>query len=162
MYQVTPRFNFMKLLADNRPRAAAFLKGDAANDGLSGTVYFYEVPFGGVLIEAEVFGLPDEGRLAPPVFYAFHMHENGNCSDHFSKTGDHYNPAGVPHPKHAGDMLPLRAGDGYAWMSFYDPNLELYDVIGKSMVIHQGADDFTTQPSGNAGKKIGCGVIAAI
>lgn len=159
MFEVTPRLNFMRVFADNRPRAAASIKGNAKFGRIRGNVYFYQIPFGGVLIEAEIFGLPDEGLLAPPVFYAFHMHENGDCSGQFEKTGGHYNPAGAPHPKHAGDMPPLRSSNGYAWLAFYVPDLELYDVIGKSMVIHQGTDDFMTQPSGNSGEKIACGVI---
>lgn len=161
MFQVTPRINFMKIFADNRPRAYAEIKGDDAYGDLSGYVYFYDVPTGGMLIEAEIFGLPDRGRVGAPVFYAFHMHEVGNCSEHFTKTGNHYNPANLPHPAHAGDFPPLRSSDGYAWLAFYDADLELYDVIGKSMVIHLNADDFATQPSGNAGAKIGCGVIRA-
>ena len=62
---------------------------------LRGMVYFYQVPSGGLLIEAEVFGLPDRGSLDAPAFYAFHIHENGDCSKHFANTGDHYNPNAV-------------------------------------------------------------------
>ena len=114
------------------------------------------------MIEAEVFGLPDAGRLDPPIFYAFHIHETGDCSDSFEHTGGHYNPKNRKHPMHAGDLPPLLAGDGYAWLSFYNPALELHDIIGRSVVLHREADDFTTQPSGNSGKKIACGVIKLI
>lgn len=161
MFQVTPRLNFLKILSDNRPRAVAFIQGDGIYEELEGYVYFYEVPTGGLLIEAEIFGLPDKGRIASPVFYGFHMHEVGNCAERFSKTGGHYNPTGAPHPAHAGDFPPLRSGDGYAWLAFYNSTLELYEIIGKSVVIHLNVDDFTSQPAGNSGEKIGCGVIRA-
>ena len=62
---------------------------------LRGMDYFYQVPSGGLLIEAEVFGLPDRGSLDAPAFYAFHIHENRDCSKHFANTGDHYNPNAV-------------------------------------------------------------------
>ena len=162
MFEISPRLNFMKLFFDNRPRAFAEINGDAEYFGIFGDVYFYEVLSGGVLIEAEVLGLPDAGRLDPPIFYAFHIHETGDCSDSFEHTGGHYNPKNRKHPMHAGDLPPLLAGDGYAWLSFYNPALELHDIIGRSVVLHREADDFTTQPSGNSGKKIACGVIKLI
>lgn len=159
MFQVTPRFHFMRLFLDNRPRAAAEIKGSTMYPDLRGTVFFYEVPNGGILIEAELFGLPNTEILATPVFYGFHIHENGDCSNQFANTGGHYNPKNNPHPHHAGDMPPLISKDGYAWLAFYNDEWELYEIIGKSVVIHKDADDFVTQPSGNAGEMIGCGVI---
>lgn len=159
MFQVTPRMQFIKLFADNRPRAYAEVTGDEVFPGLKGEVYFYQVPYGGIIIEAEIFGLPDTGRPDIPAFYGFHIHEYGDCTEHFSKTGNHYNPQNMAHPHHAGDMPPLISHNGYAWMAFYDSGLELYDVIGKSVIVHRDEDDFTTQPSGNSGEKIGCGVI---
>ncbi len=159
MFQVTPRLNFMKLFLDNRPRAYAQMHGDADYPNLQGVVYFYEVPSGGLLVEAELFGLPDFGNPDTPAFYGFHIHENGDCSNRFLNAGGHYNPGNRLHPHHAGDMPPLLSLDGYTWISFYNPALELYDIVGKSVIIHREADDFTTQPSGNAGQMIGCGVI---
>ena len=114
------------------------------------------------MIEAEIFGLPDTDRSDVPAFYAFHIHETGDCSDDFAKTGTHYNPKNMLHPMHAGDMPPLLSGEGYAWLAFYDQGLELYDIVGRSVLIHRNADDFATQPSGNAGEKIACGVIRVI
>ena len=90
-----------------------------------------------------------------------HIHEYGDCSGSFERTGNHYNPSGQPHPGHAGDMVPLLGNAGYAWTAFYDKRFAIQDVIGKSVVIHSGADDFTTQPSGGSGTKIGCGEIRA-
>ena len=76
MFQITPRLNFMKLFYSNRPRAYAQIEGGSSYPGISGVVNFYSVPGGGVLIEAEVFGLPDIDRQGIPAFYAFHIHEN--------------------------------------------------------------------------------------
>jgi Cu-Zn family superoxide dismutase len=88
-----------------------------------------------------------------------HIHETGNCALPFDQTGNHYNPAGLPHPKHAGDLLPLLGNEGYAYSVFYTDRFELPEIIGRSLIIHSAPDDFTTQPSGNSGVKIGCGVI---
>ena len=159
MLQITPRFRFMNLFIDNRPRAFAKIQGNEDYPNLQGFVFFYEVPNGGVLIEAEIFGLPVLKASNAPVFYGFHIHEKGDCSDQFSNAGGHYNPRQTPHPHHAGDMPPLRSVDGYAWLAFYGDELELSDLVGKSVILHRNADDFTTQPSGNSGAMIGCGVI---
>ena len=88
-----------------------------------------------------------------------HIHEFGNCTPPFDKTGNHYNPGGSMHPYHAGDMLPLLGNNGYAWLTFYDERIRIKDIVGKSVVIHGMRDDFTSQPAGDSGEKIGCGVI---
>ena len=59
------------------------------------------------------------------------------------------------------DMLPLMGNQGYAWLSFYDKRFTIPEIIGKSVIIHEKRDDFASQPSGDAGEKIGCGVIVA-
>ena len=141
------------------PSAYAKLSGNADNPGLQGIAYFYPAPFGGVLIEVEVYGLPHQNIPPYSQFYAQHIHENGDCMLSFDKTGNHYNPNNLPHPQHAGDLPPLLGNQGYAYSAFYTDRFELPDIIGRSLIIHSDADDFTTQPSGNAGIKIGCGVI---
>ena len=152
----------MKLFYDNRPQAFAEIKGNEDNPGLQGIVNFYDVPNGGILIEAEMFGRPAAGVVNMPSFYGFHIHENGDCSGDFSKAGSHYNPKKLPHPHHAGDLPPLFSTDGYAWTAIYDSRLALYDIVGKSIIVHRNQDDFTTQPSGNSGEMIGCGVIGLV
>ncbi|MDE6963649.1 MAG: superoxide dismutase family protein, partial [Lachnospiraceae bacterium] len=113
----------------------------------------------GVLIEAEIFGLPNIQTEGSSDFYALHIHEYGDCSGSFQNTGSHYNPDKAPHPDHAGDLLPLLGSQGYAWSAFYDKRFTLDEIIGKSVVIHSGRDDFSTQPAGDSGTKIGCGEI---
>lgn len=157
--QITPRLSFIHLLEKDRPQAMAWIRGNESNPQLSGLVKFYATPYGGVLIEAEIFGLPNIDKQFSSDFYGFHIHEFGDCSDNFAKTGNHYNPGNQPHPEHVGDMPPLMGNQGYAWMSFYDKRFSIPEIIGKSVVIHDRPDDFTSQPSGNSGEKIGCGVI---
>lgn len=162
MQAPTPRLTFTGLLEGNRPQAVAWVTGNPANPQISGLVSFYVTPYGGTLVEAEFFGLPDIAVQNSTDYYAMHIHENGDCSDSFRQTGGHYNPAARPHPFHAGDLLPLLANQGYAWLSFYDKRILPGELIGRSVVVHAGRDDFTSQPAGNAGDKIACGVIRAV
>lgn len=150
---------FLSLLSDNVPDAVAVLKGNSAYPDINGLVKFYALPESGVLIATEVSDLPDGVNEDAPAFFAFHLHENGDCSDDFSQTGTHYNPDNVPHPHHAGDFPPLISNDGYVWMVFYDSFLTLPMVLNRSVIIHQNPDDFSTQPSGNAGTKLACGIV---
>lgn len=150
---VTPADIFADLLRFRAPAAIAWVRGGSAAPNLSGLVKFYQTPYGGVLVEAEIFNLPNKQAPGSTDFYAMHIHQNGDCSDDFAKTGDHYNPSGKPHPDHAGDLLPLLGNEGYAWLSFYDKRFSTDDIIGRSVVIHSHADDFTSQPAGNSGTK---------
>lgn len=160
--QMTPRINFTQLLTYERPEAAAWITGNTANPRLSGLVKFYQTSSGGVLVEAEIFGLPNIATQNSSNFYAFHIHEFGNCSDNFQKVGGHYNPTNATHPDHAGDMLPLLGSQGYAWSAFYDKRFTIDEIIGKSVIIHADRDDFTSQPSGDPGPMIGCGEIRRV
>ena len=158
-YQITPRTVFTELLLRDRPDAAAWIQGNAQYPDLDGMVKFYRTSYGGVLVEAQLFGLPDAAVPGSSNFYAMHIHESGDCSDNFDNTGMHYNPTNAEHPNHAGDMPPLFGNQGYAFSVFYDKRFTIQEIIGRSVIIHEKADDFTTQPSGNAGAKIGCGEI---
>lgn len=153
---------FLSLLSEGQPNAVAVLKGNNDLPDINGVVKFYSLPESGMLIAAEISDLPDGTNEDTPTFFAFHIHENGNCSGNFENTGMHYNPDNVSHPEHAGDLPPLFANDGYVWMVFYDSFLTLPMILNRSVVIHQNPDDFTTQPSGNAGEKIACGVITEV
>lgn len=158
-YQTTPRIAFTDLLLRDHPDAAAWIKGNTQNPRLSGMVKFYHTTYGGVLVEAQIFGLPNAETPGSSNFYAMHIHESGDCSDNFDNTGMHYNPTNAEHPNHAGDMPPLFGNQGYAFSIFYDKRFTIQEIIGRAVIIHEKADDFTTQPSGNAGAKIGCGEI---
>ena len=160
--QITPRIDFTELLSQNSPDAAAWINGNAQNPGLSGMVKFYRTIYGGVLIEAEIFGLPNAGLPGSSNFYAMHIHESGDCSDDFDHTGMHYNPKCAEHPNRACDLPPLLGSQGYAYSVFYDKRFTLSEISEKAVIIHEKPDDFTSQPSGNAGAKIGCGEIRAL
>ena len=160
--QKTPADLFAEILEDNEPMAMAWVTGGPRAPGLSGLVKFYETPYGGTLIEAELFGLPDRYQTGASEFYGMHIHENGDCGSGFQNTGSHYNPAGAAHPYHTGDLLPLFSNQGYAWISFYDKRFTIPQILGRSVVIHQAADDLRSQPAGNSGEKIGCGIIRLV
>ncbi len=157
--QITPRISFIQMLRYEYPQAVAWVRGNREYPGLSGLVKFYQTPYNGILVEAEVFGLPNISEANSTDFYGMHIHENGDCTENFTQTGEHYNPTGQMHPNHVGDLPPLLGNQGYAWTVFYDKRFTINDILGKSVVIHSNRDDFRTQPSGDSGMKIGCGVI---
>lgn len=160
--QSTPGDIFADLLRYNNPSALAWVRGGDTVPALSGLVKFYETPYQGVLVEAEIFNLPNKSIPGSSDFYAFHIHQNGDCSDNFAHTGDHFNPTSQLHPFHAGDFPPLLGNEGYAWTAFYDKRFSIKDILGRSVIIHSNEDDFKTQPSGDSGSKIACGVIEMI
>lgn len=137
--------------------AVAKIRGSEKYPQLRGKVMFCETPRG-VKVTAEVCGLPGGNR-----FFGFHIHEgkacSGNSEDAFANAKTHYNPDGNPHPNHRGDLPPLMGNDGYAYLSVITDRFKLCEIIGRVIIIHGDADDFTTQPGGNAGEKIACGVI---
>lgn len=133
---------------------------------VSGTVTF-EQKDGKVTMKADVKGLK-------PGKHAIHIHEKGDCSaDDGSSAGGHWNPTDQDHGKwgssdgyHRGDIGNLNAGDdGKAtyerttdeWCIGCDE--DKMNIVGHGIIIHSGADDFTSQPSGAAGKRVACGAI---
>ncbi|MDX1626603.1 MAG: superoxide dismutase family protein [Wenzhouxiangellaceae bacterium] len=132
-------------------------------DGRSvGTVQFTATPFGTLL----------HARLAylPAGVHAFHIHETGECTPPFTSAGGHFNPAGTGHGladddgHHAGDMPNLHvAADGLVHLEVFNASLKLDDKLfdddGAAVVMHEGPDDYRTDPAGAAGPRIACGVI---
>ena len=138
------------------PDAVAHITGGTDAPQLSGSVQFYQEN-SCVLIVARVSGLPIVSKTG---FFGFHIHQGRNCSGaDFSGTGSHFNPAEQAHPEHAGDLPPLLRYNGNAYLSVRTDRFSVKDIIGRTVVIHSDPDDFQTQPTGNAGKKIACGVI---
>jgi Cu-Zn family superoxide dismutase len=148
-------------------RAFARIKGGPLAKDLRGFVVFTDVPFG-TEVYVEVTGLPpyqpgtaDRQPIGP---HGFHIHEQGVCEvgnpeNPFQAAGEHWNPTNQPHGNHAGDFPVLFSNNGYARMNFFTNRFRAADVIGKSVIIHQNPDDYRTQPAGNAGKRLACGVI---
>lgn len=127
-----------------------------------GTVTFQEETQG-VRVTANITGLTQ----GP---HGFHVHQNGDCSapDAMS-AGDHFNPTGAPHGgprdarRHIGDMGNVVADDqGVVRMQYVDQHLTLdgpNSIIGRAVIVHAGGDDLMSQPSGDAGARVACGVI---
>ncbi len=139
-----------------RRRARALIKGYAEAEKLYGTVLFTDRP-AGVRVETTIKGLP-ENKTG---FYGFHLHEGQSCKPpDFQSAQGHYDPKGVPHPMHSGDFPSLIATDsGEAWLAFFTTRFTVSEIIGKTVVVHMERDDFSSQPAGDAGKRIGCGVL---
>ncbi len=138
------------------PDAVARIVGGEEALQLFGCVHFYQEN-GCVRIVARISGLPKAGRTG---FYGFHIHQGRDCSGAgFSGTEGHYNPTEQMHPIHAGDLPPLLWCRGDAYLSVKTDRFCVDEIIGRTVVIHSDPDDFHSQPAGNAGKKIACGVI---
>jgi len=111
---------------------------------------------------------------ATPGPHALHIHERGDCSaPDAASAGGHFNPGQESHgrwghpPHHLGDIGNIEVGqDGTGALVLTTERWSLgtgrpEDIVGKSVILHAGVDDFATQPTGNAGGRIGCGVIRA-
>ena len=142
---------------EDTPSARAILRGSAVYPDLKGTVYFFETN-SGVIVIADVEGLPMQTECGG--VFGFHIHEGMGCGgDDFAETLGHYNPQNCDHPYHAGDLPSLFSNDGMAYMAVLTNRFTFQEIIGRTVVIHLHPDDFTTQPAGNSGMKIACGVI---
>ena len=134
-----------------------------AGNKVSGTVTFTAAA-DGVKIHAEIAGLT-------PGKHGFHVHEFGDCSAaDASSAGAHFNPTNQPHAgpdtaaRHEGDMGNIEAdASGNAKLDYVDHQISLTNdaksAIGRSVVVHAKPDDLKTQPSGDSGARIACGVI---
>lgn len=135
--------------------ATACIQGGKDYPDISGNANFYQRD-GVVWVVISVSGLPENESG----FFALHIHEGKSCSGNgFPQTGSHYNPVNSPHPMHAGDLPPLLSCDGEAYMAVITNRFSIDDIMGRSVVIHNKADDFKSQPAGDAGEKIACGII---
>lgn len=146
-----------------RPKAdAVAVLSPTAGNTVSGVVTFIKVK-DGVRVMAEISGLS-------PGPHGFHVHEFGDCRDaHGDSAGDHYNPTNSPHgapdaqQRHVGDLGNIVADEkGVAALDIVDSLLTLegtHSIIGRSVVVHAGEDDYKTQPHGGAGARVACGVI---
>jgi Cu-Zn family superoxide dismutase len=145
------------------PSAAAKLEATKGN-AASGTVTFQQHGQH-VMVHARISGLKPFGE------HGFHVHEKGDCSSGDGMgTGGHFNPTGKPHGRqdadhHAGDLPALKADvEGKAEARFHLTGVTLgdggpTDLAGRGLIVHAGPDDYQTQPTGNSGARIACGVI---
>ena len=153
---------FVKTLHSGKPDAKADIRGGDAYPGIVGTAEFFQTK-DGVLVSVEVMGLPGREDPCSGGIFAFHIHEGSSCAgtpaEPFAETGGHFNPGGCKHPWHAGDLPPLVEARGRAYMVVLTGRFTVSEIIGRTVVIHAGIDEVTSQPAGNAGKKIACGQI---
>ena len=129
----------------------------------SGTVNLTQLADGSVEVSADLTGVP-------PGVHGFHIHDKGDCGDNGNAAGGHFNPAASAHgspaapPHHAGDFGNVTANDaGEVHTKFTTRSVTLdssaSSAIGHAVILHANPDDLTTQPTGNAGARIACGVV---
>ncbi|RFC63556.1 superoxide dismutase family protein [Fulvimarina endophytica] len=130
-----------------------------------GTVTVTPTP-NGLLFDADLSGLE-------PGEHGFHVHETGQCEGDFSSAGGHYNPTDKQHGfkveggPHAGDMENFTAGDDgsatfeafNSYLTLSDGDAPVLDSDGSAIIVHGGPDDYESQPAGDAGDRVACGVI---
>jgi Cu-Zn family superoxide dismutase len=142
-------------------RAVAVLRS-AATGKVEGTISF-ETSGSTVGVKARITGLA-------PGTHGFHVHEFGDCSAaDFTSAGGHFNPMTQPHgaptasARHVGDLGNIEANaDGVATLDLTDSQLALsgmHGILGRAVIVHAKADDLKTQPTGDAGGRLACGVI---
>jgi superoxide dismutase, Cu-Zn family len=149
--------------------AVAEIKPTAAAAGVqlnpSGSVSFTPSANGKLLVEARIAG------LKPNAEHGFHVHEVPDCSGDGTKTGAHFNPDGHPHnhpaqgARHAGAFFNLKTdANGVGTLRQEADTVTVapgkYSIVGKPVIVHRDGDDYQSQPLGNAGPRIACGLIA--
>jgi superoxide dismutase, Cu-Zn family len=164
-----PGFFFLCLAdAAHAESGVAYVQPAAESSKTSGKVYFDDTA-SGLRVRAEISNLSPSGR------HGFHIHEFGACGNAGADAGGHFNPAGVSHGlmtrdgmanAHPGDMGNLESDtDGNARLEVTLNGVTLAggvpSVAGRAVIVHENQDDFS-QPTGNAGGRIGCGQIQVI
>jgi Cu-Zn family superoxide dismutase len=145
------------------PQARATIEPKSGSN-VRGWATFTERSTGGVAVVVHI-------ENAPPGVHGLHLHEKGDCSaPDASSAGGHFNPGGMPHAgpsdtmRHAGDFgnITIEA-NGTGHLELVSDLLTVRpgpnSVVGKAVVFHEKVDDLKTQPSGNAGARLGCGVV---
>ncbi len=144
------------------PSATATLAPTSGSTA-AGTVQLTQLGDGGVRVQVDLTGVPAG-------VHGFHIHEKGDCGDNGNAAGGHYNPLTTPHgapdadPHHAGDFGNVTAdASGNVRTSFTTRSITVEEgpttAVGHAIILHANPDDLTTQPTGNAGARIACGVV---
>lgn len=163
-FALVPLVIFLAACASSKkgPMASAVVTPISGSTA-TGTVHFQELNDGSVDVTADL-------TKVPPGVHGFHVHDKGDCSDNGNAAGGHFNPMNMPHAApdaqshHAGDFGNVTAdANGEVHTKFNTTSLTVHQgmnsVVGHAVILHANADDLTTQPSGNAGPRIGCGVV---
>jgi Cu-Zn family superoxide dismutase len=160
---VIPALVLAGCTSTNLPMAMAALEPTTSGSTARGTVHFQELRDGGVEVQVDLTGVPAG-------VHGFHVHERGDCGDSGNAAGGHFNPTSMPHAApeaashHAGDFGNVTAGsNGEVHTRFVSRSITVAEsarsVVGKAVILHANPDDLTTQPTGNAGGRISCGVV---
>lgn len=155
--------NSTEVLYEGPDKAVAYLSPTQGNEGLSGHVVFQKGN-DGIDISAHIEGLDANSE------HGFHVHQYGDCSAaDGTSAGGHFNPEGLPHggpghdARHVGDLGNVRVDDrGMVQHEDIDSKLSMageHSILGRAVVVHAGHDDMNSQPTGNAGARLLCGVI---
>ncbi|MCL2178949.1 MAG: superoxide dismutase family protein [Proteobacteria bacterium] len=167
-------FIFVGLLAACATQGASVKAGKASAAAMQASAILMpvgdSVVQGSALFSQEADGIrliADVSGLSPGS-HGFHIHENGECSPPDAKSaGGHFNPHQKEHGRmgegHAGDLPSLEAdADGNAKLDVVLTSIELTGengIVGRSLIVHADADDYVSQPTGNAGARVACAVI---
>lgn len=156
-------FAFAACAHTKQPMAMAMLH-PAGSQTARGMVHLQQTADQGVEVKVDLFGLA-------PGQHGLHIHENGDCGNNGTNAGPHFNPTGMIHgapdatSHHAGDFGNVTADDkGEVHTTFNSTSISLQqgqstNVIGRAVVVHANPDDLVTDPAGNSGPRIACGVI---
>jgi Cu-Zn family superoxide dismutase len=151
--------DIINIVSSMHPYAYANIQGNNVMGRLMAYGYHH-----GTILVVEADGLPitecNQG------IHALHIHEGSSCESiggvPYAASGNHFTVMSCPHPYHTGDLPPLFSTNGQAWMAVYIDKFTPDEIVGRTVIIHQNIDDFTSQPSGNAGTKIACGEIVRL
>ena len=144
------------------PTASATLSPTSGNTA-AGTVRLTQLADGSVRVNIDLTGVP-------PGVHGFHIHDKGDCGDNGNAAGGHYNPTSTPHGSpnaaahHAGDFGNVTSDDnGRVRHEFTTRSITVEagptTAVGHAIILHANPDDLVTQPTGNAGGRIACGVV---
>lgn len=136
------------------PFAQAEIKGGKNYPSLKGNVNFVKLT-NGILVISNIENLPETKTN----IFGMHIHAGEECKGDFSSALEHLNLNNSLHPNHTGDLMPLFSNNGNAWSAVLYNKFDIEDILGKAIIIHNNPDDFKTQPGGEAGSRIACGII---
>jgi Cu-Zn family superoxide dismutase len=152
--------------AHTKPPMAMAMLQPSTGATAHGSVHFTQLADSTVDVEADLTGVP-------PGVHGFHVHDKGDCGDNGMAAGGHFNPSSMPHgapdavSHHSGDFGNVTADDkGEVHARFNTHSITVApgttSVIGHAVILHANPDDLTTQPTGNAGARIACGLVNAM
>lgn len=141
-------FEIIRTLCNSSPNVFTLITGETVIGVMTG--YSFE---SGTIVVIDVEGLPN--TECNQGVHGIHIHAGASCTD----VESHLDVHNCMHPYHTGDLPPLFSNDGKAWMAVYLDKFTPAMIVDKTIIIHDGVDDLKSQPSGNSGKMIACGVI---